>query len=234
LAAVLLLGGKRPALAAYLSGKSDDMAAAQLDLAKEWASIPGPDGRGVYDGDSAGNRAHIQMEATQAALKAARAGLAGGTMATIKPAPPARPNAAAKITPASPFSTSLTPHITLGEFALGQEARRFQHQHQVDTALALAKFLEQVRSAFGGKPVIITSGYRPPAVNRAVGGATNSEHLFSVPQEGAVDFLINGVDTFKVQSWCDSRWPHSLGYGAAKGFVHLGRRADGKRRRWDY
>jgi hypothetical protein len=94
LAAVLLLGGKRPALAAYLSGKSDDMAAAQLDLAKEWASIPGPDGRGVYDGDSAGNRAHIQMEATQAALKAARAGLAGGTMATIKPAPPARPNAA--------------------------------------------------------------------------------------------------------------------------------------------
>jgi GH24 family phage-related lysozyme (muramidase) len=73
----------------------------------------------------------------------------------------------AKIRPESPFSTRLTPHVTLGEFALGIEARRFDHQYQVDMAAELAAFLERVRVKFGGKPIIITSGYRPPAINRS-------------------------------------------------------------------
>lgn len=83
MAAALLVGGKRPALAAYLRGKSDDLAAAQLDLAKEWASIPGPDGRGFYDGDSAGNRASAEVTSVQLALQKSRALLTG------KPAPAA-------------------------------------------------------------------------------------------------------------------------------------------------
>jgi hypothetical protein len=87
LATVLILGGKRPALRDYLTGKSSDLAAAQLDLAKEWASIPGPNGRGFYDGDSAGNRAHIRMAPTVAALKAARSNLAGSGLANITPPP---------------------------------------------------------------------------------------------------------------------------------------------------
>jgi hypothetical protein len=77
LAVALLVGGKRPALAAYLKGSSSDLAAAQLDLAKEWASIPGPDGRGFYDGDRAGNRASAQVSQVREALKAARAALSG-------------------------------------------------------------------------------------------------------------------------------------------------------------
>jgi hypothetical protein len=140
----------------------------------------------------------------------------------------------ARLAPLSPFTNRITPHIRLGEFALDQEARRFQHQHQVDTAAELAAFLERVRLVFGKKPVIITSGYRPAAINRQVGGATSSEHLYAVAGEGAVDFMIEGADMQAVQRWCDEHWPHSLGLGAAKGFVHLGRRADGKRRRWTY
>ncbi len=139
----------------------------------------------------------------------------------------------AKLTPSSPFSARLTPHITLGEFALGQEARRFDHQYQVDTAAELAAFLERARTAFGNKPVIVTSGYRNPQVNASVGGAKNSEHLFSGPGVGAVDFWIDGADMYAVEKWCDQNWPFSLGY-AAPNFVHLGRRADGRRRRWDY
>ena len=88
--------------------------------------------------------------------------------------------------------------------------------------------------AFGGKPIIITSGYRPPAINKAAGGASNSEHLYSVPGEGAVDFYVDGADINAVQLFCDKYWEHSVGYGAPKGFVHLGRRANGERRRWDY
>jgi GH24 family phage-related lysozyme (muramidase) len=140
----------------------------------------------------------------------------------------------AKLTPNSPFSARLTPHVTLGEFALGQEARRFDHQYQVDTAAELAAFLERARTHFGSKPVIITSGYRPPAVNRSVGGASGSEHLFNAPGVGAVDWCIEGVDIYKLQDWCDKNWPFSVGYGAAKGFVHLGIRAGRPRVRWDY
>ena len=140
----------------------------------------------------------------------------------------------AKLTPDSPFSARITPHVRLGEFALDQEARRFDLQHQVDTAAELAAFMERCRRQFGGKPVVITSGYRPPAVNRSVGGASSSEHLYNAPGIGAVDFYIEGVAVQAVQDWCDREWPYSLGYGAPKGFVHLGIRAGRPRVRWDY
>jgi len=139
----------------------------------------------------------------------------------------------ARLTPDSSFSARITPHIRLGEFALDQEARRFRHQYQVNTAAELAAFLERVRQRFGGKSIILTSGYRPAAINASVGGATNSEHLYSAPGVGAVDFVIDGADMKAVEKWCDENWPYSLGY-AAPAFIHLGRRADGKRRRWDY
>jgi GH24 family phage-related lysozyme (muramidase) len=140
----------------------------------------------------------------------------------------------AMFTPESPFSFKITPHITYGEFALGQEARRFDHQHQCDTATKLAQFLEKVRAQFGGRPVIVTSGYRPPAINRAVNGASQSEHLYNAIGVGAVDFYISGADIYAVQDWCDQNWPHSLGYGAPKGFLHLGIRQGGPRLRWVY
>ena len=140
----------------------------------------------------------------------------------------------AKLSPSGHFSRHITPHITIGEFALNQEARRFNHQFQVDTAAELAAFLERVRVAFGGKPVIITSGYRPAAINRSVGGASSSEHLYNAPGIGAVDFYIQGADINAVQAWCDKEWPCSVGYGAPKGFVHLGIRAGRPRVRWDY
>ena len=140
----------------------------------------------------------------------------------------------AMFTPESPFSHKITPHITYGEFALNQEARRFDHQHQCDTALRLAQFLEKTRSQFGGRPLIITSGYRPTAINRQVGGASSSEHLYDGIGVGAVDFFIDGADIYAVQDWCDKTWPHSLGYGAPKGFLHVGIRKGGPRVRWDY
>jgi GH24 family phage-related lysozyme (muramidase) len=140
----------------------------------------------------------------------------------------------ALFTPESPFTFKITPHITYGEFALGQEARRFHHQHQCDTAVKLAQFLEKVRTQFGGKPITITSGYRPAAINRQVGGASQSEHLYNAIGIGAVDFNIIGADINAVQAWCDKTWPHSLGYGAPKGFCHLGIRQGGPRLRWDY
>lgn len=53
-----LVAGKRPAIKDYITGESDDLDAANEALAYEFASVPGKDGRGKYDGDSAGNRAN--------------------------------------------------------------------------------------------------------------------------------------------------------------------------------
>lgn len=139
-----------------------------------------------------------------------------------------------KLRPTAPFSAKLTPHIAIGEFALNQEERRFAADYQIKTATELAEFLEKVRAHFGGKPLIITSGYRPVSVNRMVGGASSSEHLFDAPDVGAVDFYIEGADIYKVQEYCDKHWPHSVGYGAPKGFVHLGIRKGRPRVRWNY
>jgi hypothetical protein len=142
--------------------------------------------------------------------------------------------ATGRFTPGSPFDYQVSRHITYGEFALQHEDRRFIAQHQCDTARELAQFLERARVEFGGKPIIITSGYRPAAVNRAVGGASQSEHLYDAPDTGAVDFYIEGTDVYAVQRWCDHAWPYSVGYGAPKGFVHLGVRPGRPRVRWVY
>ena len=113
LAVALLLGGKRPKLRDYLQGKAVSLEDAQLELAKEWASIPMADGRGFYDGDSAGNRATAKVAEVQRALKQARESLAGRTLPQLRlPAQQTSPPAPASC-PAgqeAPPSPSADPH----------------------------------------------------------------------------------------------------------------------------
>jgi hypothetical protein len=84
LAVALLLGGKRPKLRDYLQGGDVSLEDAQLELAKEWASIPMANGKGFYDGDSAGNRASAKVAEVQKALKQARESLAGKTLPQLR------------------------------------------------------------------------------------------------------------------------------------------------------
>lgn len=68
-----LAGSKRPALAAYRSGKSNDIDAAMLDASKEWAGLPNPKtGKSYYDGDGR-NHANVSLEEVKAGLMADRA-----------------------------------------------------------------------------------------------------------------------------------------------------------------
>jgi hypothetical protein len=155
-----------------------------------------------------------------------------GTPGNIEKKP--EPEKKERFNPWSPFTSKVTPNITYGELTLNQEARRFTKQYQCDTALEICEFLEKVRSAFGDKPLIITSASRPEPINTQVGGAKNSEHTYNAPSKGAVDFYVEGANVYVVQDWCDKNWPYSLGYGAPKGFVHLGMREGKPRIRWDY
>lgn len=75
----------------------------------------------------------------------------------------------------------MTPNFTLAELTRSTTAQRMGVDN-APTSKALeqlkrtACMLEGVRSVLG-VPVIVTSGYRGAVVNRAVGGATSSDHL---------------------------------------------------------
>ena len=72
----MISGTQRRNLAAYLNGHTDDIELALIDLAKEWASIQGPDGKGMYDDDGV-NKASITPDQARAALRRARKELSG-------------------------------------------------------------------------------------------------------------------------------------------------------------
>jgi len=138
------------------------------------------------------------------------------------------------LNPNSPFDYKITPHITYGEICLNSDERRFTAMHQCKTVEEICVFLEKARERFGNNPIIITSGSRPEPINTQVGGAQNSEHTYNAPDKGAIDFLISNVDLVSLQHWCDIHWPYSVGFGAHKGFVHIGMRPGRERIRWDY
>lgn len=103
----------------------------------------------------------------------------------------------------------------------------------VDTAtteriVKLCKYMDEVRSYLGDRPIKVTSAYRDPVTNRAVGGASRSRHMAG----DAIDFYIDGenvVDTFmKLKSY------HTRsGLAVGRGFVHLDLRPGGPVR-WLY
>lgn len=103
--------------------------------------------------------------------------------------------------------------------------------------LNLAKELDKIREDWGS-PILVSSWYRPAAVNSAVGGASNSQHLYG----RAVDISPVSRDSLvKFQSWLDRHWFGALGYGAGRGFVHLDTRngkgwktGGEKGTRWNY
>lgn len=89
----------------------------------------------------------------------------------------------------------MTPHFSLAEFIRSDTAARLRinntptSEHMANLEL-LAKSLEEVRALLG-KPLIITSGYRSPALNRAVDGSSTSSHS----QGLAADFHCPGFGT---------------------------------------
>jgi hypothetical protein len=72
LAVQLMIGSKRPALAAYLRGKNNNINAALDDIALEWASVATRGGGTAYP-NQGGNRASIGRESARAVLQRARA-----------------------------------------------------------------------------------------------------------------------------------------------------------------
>jgi len=86
---------------------------------------------------------------------------------------------------------NLSPHFTLAELTY-TDHRQFDNtptQIEISNLQRLAQFLEIVKATLGGKPVIITSGYRSKAVNDAVGSKDSSHHRLGL----AADFRVPGM-----------------------------------------
>ena len=66
--------------------------------------------------------------------------------------------------------------------------------NSLDNLLELIFYVLQPLRDKLGKPMVITSGYRNSQVNKLVGGASNSGHLYGQ----AADFVVNGMTPAQV------------------------------------
>ena len=93
----------------------------------------------------------------------------------------------------------MTPNFTLAELTVSETAERHGIDNtptpeHLENLQRLAEFLETVKAALGGKPVMINSAYRGPAVNEKVGGSKSSQHMVGC----AADLRIPGLNPDQV------------------------------------
>ena len=91
----------------------------------------------------------------------------------------------------------LSPHFTLGEMTkTNTKIENVPNEAQVENLKRLCGWLEMLRDEWnkrygeGDDPIIINSGYRSEAVNKAVGGVSGSNHLTGC----AVDIHVLGKE----------------------------------------
>ena len=80
----------------------------------------------------------------------------------------------------------------------------------------LVSVLQKIRTHFG-KAVTITSAYRTPTKNEAVGGTTYSQHLYG----RAADIKVNGVSPERVAAYAGKLLPNKGGIGKYQTFTHI-------------
>lgn len=135
------------------------------------------------------------------------------------------------------MATQISKNFTLDELTASATARQkgiinaVGHQEVVNLCALVHHILQPLRDAMQ-EPIKIGSGYRCPALNRAVGGVANSQHM----NGQAADLCIDG-DKAKGRRWfvwimanCDFDqliWEHNV-----KGsyWVHVSYRTDGRNR----
>lgn len=96
----------------------------------------------------------------------------------------------------------LSPHFSLTEMCKSQTASRRGIANVPDEAAQASlrrlceTILEPVRAHYR-RPILPSSGFRSPALNRAVGGSSNSQHCVGE----AVDFEVPGIANVDLAEW---------------------------------
>ena len=99
------------------------------------------------------------------------------------------------------------PHLRLQpNFTLGEMSRTNHRSHALRNLIAAADYIDALRATAAmlqvirdhfGQPVIVNSGFRCAALNRAVGGSRRSQHL----RGEAADIRVVGVPLVDVFDW---------------------------------
>lgn len=95
----------------------------------------------------------------------------------------------------------LTPHFRLSEFSNSLTAKCSNLDNTIPKAYIpnLRNLCEQVLEPlrqYVGKPVVISSGYRCKALNKAVGGVATSQHLTGEAADIHINSLSEGREWF--------------------------------------
>lgn len=118
----------------------------------------------------------------------------------------------------------LSTHFTLAEMTVSQTAARrgLDNTPGADAIAALKllcdRALEPIRAHFD-RPVIVTSGYRAPKVNKAIGGAASSQHC----KGQAADFTVPGVSNIDLARWIhrNLQYDQLIAEYGETGWVHV-------------
>lgn len=84
----------------------------------------------------------------------------------------------------------------------------------------LVTVLQNIRTHFG-RAVAITSAYRTPTKNKAVGGETYSQHLYGK----AADIKVKGIAPKTVAAYAEKLLPKRGGIGIYSTFTHIDMRS---------
>ena len=85
----------------------------------------------------------------------------------------------------------MTPHFTLAELTATSHRQFDNTPNEAETAnlQRLAEFLEQVKMALDGKPIMVNSAFRSKQVNDSVGSKDTSQHRIGC----AADLRVPGM-----------------------------------------
>jgi zinc D-Ala-D-Ala carboxypeptidase len=104
----------------------------------------------------------------------------------------------------------LSEHFSLAELTISQTASRLNLDNTpgpgtLEHLKVLAQTLEKVRALLG-KPLLINSGYRSIAVNRAVGGVGTSAHCLGYAADFICPAFGTPLDIAKALAASDLKW----------------------------
>lgn len=123
----------------------------------------------------------------------------------------------------SDFNCLVTPNLSVGEILQWDKRRVPGPAASVRTRLLrTAAEFQRVREAWG-RPLGVTSFYRPEPINGEVGGVPGSRHV------SGEAFDIYPVDRSleSFYQWIRTRWTGGLGDGRPRGFIHFDTRGGG-------
>lgn len=134
---------------------------------------------------------------------------------------------------------NVSPNFSLKELTDSPTARKLgidntpTAEHLQNMRFVCENILEKVRAHFG-KPVQVNSSYRCPALNKAIGGSTTSQHV----NGEAVDFEIPGISNKVVADYVSENLDFDQvileffnpAEGPNSGWVHVSSKKAGNRK----